>query len=66
MSDTTQAATGGLGLWLEAIRRDRKASAGAVILALFALIALVGPLLVGDLSRTEQVLQGLGLAVRVA
>lgn len=48
MSDTTQAATGGLGLWLEAIRRDRKASAGAVILALFAFIALVGPLLVGD------------------
>jgi peptide/nickel transport system permease protein len=38
----------GLGAWLYAIRRDRKASAGAVIIALFALVAVIGPLLVGD------------------
>jgi peptide/nickel transport system permease protein len=34
--------------WLEAIRRDRKATVGAVLLAFFVLVAVVGPLLVGD------------------
>jgi len=44
----SNAATSGIGIWWEAIRRDRKASAGATILAIFALIALVGPWIVGD------------------
>jgi len=35
-------------VWLEAIRRDRKATVGAVLLAFFVLVAVVGPLLVGD------------------
>jgi len=38
----------GLRLWWSAIRRDRRASAGAAILALFLLVALFGPALVGD------------------
>lgn len=48
MRSASNAATGGIGIWWEAIRRDRKASAGAIILAIFALIALVGPWIVGD------------------
>lgn len=40
--------TAGLAVWWHAIRRDRKASAGAVILAVFALVALVGPWLLHD------------------
>ncbi len=38
----------GARAWLDAIRRDRKASVGALILVLFALLAVVGPFLVGD------------------
>lgn len=38
----------GLGAWAQAIRRDRKASAGAVILAVFALVAIAGPWFAGD------------------
>jgi peptide/nickel transport system permease protein len=38
----------GIGLWVDAIRRDRKAAMGAVVLALFAFVGLFGPLLVGD------------------
>ena len=38
----------GLAPSWEAIRRDRKAAAGAAILALFALVAAFGPLFVGD------------------
>jgi peptide/nickel transport system permease protein len=38
----------GARAWMEAIRRDRKASLGALILVLFALLAVAGPLLVGD------------------
>jgi peptide/nickel transport system permease protein len=34
--------------WLAAIRGDRKAAAGAALLALFALVAAVGPAFVGD------------------
>jgi peptide/nickel transport system permease protein len=34
--------------WLAAIRGDRKAAAGAAVLALFALVAAVGPAFVGD------------------
>ena len=38
----------GLAAWRDAILRDRKASVGAALVALFALMALVGPLLAGD------------------
>lgn len=38
---------GGLAAWWDAIRRDRKALVGAVILLVFALIGLMGPWLVG-------------------
>jgi peptide/nickel transport system permease protein len=38
----------GIALWWEAIRRDRKAEVGAAVLAVFVLVALVGPWLVGD------------------
>jgi peptide/nickel transport system permease protein len=38
----------GLAAWLEAIRRDRRATIGAGILAGFLLIALFGPYLFGD------------------
>jgi peptide/nickel transport system permease protein len=38
----------GLGAWWGAIRRDRKATAGAALLAVFALVAVFGPWLVGD------------------
>jgi peptide/nickel transport system permease protein len=37
-----------LAPWWEAIRRDRKAATGAILLALFAAVALIGPLFVGD------------------
>jgi len=40
--------TGGLFAWTIAIRRDRKAALGAAILAVFGLMALAGPLFVGD------------------
>ncbi len=39
---------GGLGAWANAVRRDRKASLGAAILAVFALGAIVGPFVAGD------------------
>jgi peptide/nickel transport system permease protein len=48
MSDAAVVRAGGLLGWVEAIRRDRKASIGAVILGMFVLVALVGPLFVGD------------------
>jgi peptide/nickel transport system permease protein len=38
----------GAGAWIHAIRRDRKAAAGALIIACFVLLALFGPLFVGD------------------
>jgi peptide/nickel transport system permease protein len=38
----------GLALWAAAVRRDRRAAAGLALLALFVLIALVGPLVAGD------------------
>lgn len=38
----------GVGVWLELLRRDRKAAIGAVILGVFGFLALFGPLLVGD------------------
>jgi len=38
----------GARAWLEAIRRDQKAMVGAALLTFFALVSLVGPLLVPD------------------
>jgi len=37
----------GIALWRDAIMRDRKAMIGAVLLAIFLLIAIIGPWLVG-------------------
>jgi peptide/nickel transport system permease protein len=48
MSGPSAGASGGLSVWVGAIRRDRKALAGAVMVVLFGLLAVVGPLLVGD------------------
>lgn len=39
---------GTLALAWQAVRRDRRAATGAALLALFALVAAVGPLLAGD------------------
>ncbi len=39
---------GGIGLWWQAIRRDRKASIGATLLTAFVLVAIFGPWCVGD------------------
>ena len=38
----------GVAAWWGAIRRDRKATSGAVLLAFFVLVGIVGPWLVGD------------------
>jgi len=38
----------GIGVWIEAIRRDRKASTGFVLLGFFVLLGLVGTWFVGD------------------
>lgn len=38
----------GLGAWKVLVRRDPRAAVGAVILVLFALVAIFGPMLVGD------------------
>jgi peptide/nickel transport system permease protein len=48
MSDTAGARATGLGVWLKAVRCDRKAAVGASIIAVFVLIAIVGPWLAGD------------------
>ncbi|MEZ5065979.1 MAG: ABC transporter permease [bacterium] len=45
---SARARGGEFSVWLEAIRRDRKATAGALILLVFVLLAVFGPLLVGD------------------
>lgn len=38
----------GLAIWIETIRKDRKAAAGAWIVAIFVVIGLIGPYFVGD------------------
>jgi peptide/nickel transport system permease protein len=38
----------GVTAWWQAIRRDRKATIGATILAVFVMVGLVGPFLAGD------------------
>ena len=48
MSGSTVKRESGLSAWLVAIRHDRKAAAGAVLLSFFILVALAGPLFVGD------------------
>ena len=48
MSAVTQGSASGLAAWVEAIRRDRKATFGAGVLLFFVLVGLFGPLLVGD------------------
>lgn len=48
MSAANGAHAAGLAAWALAIRRDRKAFAGAAILAVFAAVGVFGPWLVGD------------------
>lgn len=51
MSGATRSAagtTGTLAAWALAIRRDRRAFAGALVLGAFTLVAIAGPWLVGD------------------
>jgi len=48
MSAATSPRTTGAAVWWMAVRRDRKATVGAALLALFVLVALCGPWLVGD------------------
>lgn len=48
MSRAAPVTATGLAAWVDAIRRDRKAMVGAVILAVFVLVGAAGPLLVGD------------------
>ncbi len=48
MSSAASGSGHGLGIWVEAIRNDRRATVGAIILVLFALVAAFGPLLAGD------------------
>ena len=42
------ASSSGMAAWWQAIRRDRKALSGAIILAFFLLLAIFGPWLVGS------------------
>ncbi len=48
MSGATSTRSAGLGAWALAIHRDHKARTGGALLAAFALVAIFGPLLVGD------------------
>ena len=48
MSAASGGGSSGLATWVLAVRRDRRASLGAVVLGLFALMALVGPWIAGD------------------
>lgn len=50
MSRTPGGPSTGLSVWAQAILRDRKASIGAAILVFFLLVAVFGPLFVGDPS----------------
>lgn len=47
MNSPARPATG-IAAWWGAIRRDRKATSGAVLLALFVLVGIAGPWFVGD------------------
>jgi peptide/nickel transport system permease protein len=48
MSKGSSGSGQGLSIWVEAIRNDHRATMGAIILVLFALVAAFGPLLAGD------------------
>lgn len=48
MSERRQGAAAGLAAWATAVRHDRRATFGAVILLFFVLLAIFGPLFVGD------------------
>ena len=48
MSAPPGARGGGVAVWREAIRNDRKAGIGAALLAVFVLVAAFGPLVAGD------------------
>ena len=48
MSETAGTRATGLGVWWEAVRRDRKATIGAMIIAVFVFIGIFGPWLAGD------------------
>lgn len=48
MSGANGGHASGLGAWALAIRRDRKAFVGAVLLGLFALVGIAGPWFAGD------------------
>jgi peptide/nickel transport system permease protein len=48
MSESATEKATGIAVWRQAIRRDRKATIGAVILGVFLFIGIAGPLLVGD------------------
>ena len=48
MSGAVDTRATGIAVWWQAIRRDRKAAVGFAILALFILIGIFGPWLVGD------------------
>jgi peptide/nickel transport system permease protein len=48
VSGQLEVQSSGIAVWWDAIRRDRKATVGILILALYAIVALFGPLLVGD------------------
>jgi peptide/nickel transport system permease protein len=48
MSSAASTQAGGLTAWWTAIRRDRKATIGATIIAVFVVIGVVGPWLVHD------------------
>ena len=48
MSDAAVIPATGVAAWGQAIRRDRKAAIGAAILAVFAVVGLIGPFFAGD------------------
>ena len=48
MSSTTTGRMAGLAAWKAVVRRDPRAAAGAFLLLAFALVAIFGPMLVGD------------------
>ncbi len=50
MSGGAEIRAAGLAAWWRAIRRDRRATAGFVLLSLFVLVAIAGPWLAGDPS----------------
>lgn len=48
MSARQPGAIAGISAWVDAVRHDKRAAVGAGIIAFFVLLAVLGPLLVGD------------------